>query len=76
VGPGCRRRALPPVHAPARLRALERFFRAGTVLQIRVTAGATIGKYTSFRIRAQHLPRRVDRCLMPGRWAPVRCPAP
>jgi hypothetical protein len=76
AGAGCRRRALSPAHAPARLRALERFFRAGTTLQIRVTAGATIGKYTSFRILANHAPRRVDRCLLPGRWAPVRCPAP
>jgi hypothetical protein len=45
------------------------------LLQIRVTAGAAIGKYTSFRILAHRAPRRVDRCLLPGRWAPVRCPA-
>jgi hypothetical protein len=76
TGAGCGRRELSPAHPPTRLRALERIFRAPTVLQIRVTAAATIGKYTSFRILAHRQPRRVDRCLMPGRWAPVRCPAP
>ena len=75
VGAGCPRPGPPIRHPPARLRALEGFLRAGTVLQIRVTAGAAIGKYTSFRILAHHPPRRVDRCLLPGRWAPVRCPA-
>jgi len=75
VGAGCPRRDPRPVSPPTRLRALERFYRAGTVLQIRVTAGPTIGKYTSFRIVAHRPPRRVDRCLLPGRWAPVRCPA-
>ncbi|HEY6760120.1 MAG TPA: hypothetical protein VI318_11535, partial [Baekduia sp.] len=74
-GSGCPRRDPSPVNPPARLRTLERFFRTGTVLQIRVTAGRTIGKYTSFRILANRPPRRVDRCLLPGRWAPVRCPA-
>jgi hypothetical protein len=77
VGAGCPRRKPSPVHPPARLRTLEHFYRAGTVLQIRVTAGGpTIGKYTSFRILAHHQPRRVDRCLMSSRSAPVRCPPP
>jgi hypothetical protein len=76
VGSGCPGRGAPPASPPARLRMLERFLPAGTVLQIRVTAGATVGKYTSFRILAHHPPRRTDRCLLPGRWAPVRCPAP
>ena len=75
VGPGCPRPGPPPRSPPARLRELEGFLRAGTLLQIRVTAGAAIGKYTSFRILAHHAPSRVDRCLLPGRWAPVRCPA-
>jgi hypothetical protein len=75
VGAGCPRRGQPPASPPARLRAFERFFPAGTVLQIRVTSGRTIGKYMSFRIRAhQHTPRRADRCLLPGRWLPVPCP--
>jgi hypothetical protein len=74
-GRGCPRAStLQPVAAPARLRRLERVLRTGTVLQIRVTAPGSIGKYTSFRIRANRAPRRVDRCLLPGRFAPAVCP--
>jgi hypothetical protein len=77
AGEGCpRRNALGPFALPARLRGFERVLRAGTVLKLRVSAGTAIGKYTSFRIRARGAPRRVDRCLLPGRWAPARCPAP
>jgi hypothetical protein len=75
-GRGCpRASSLRPVAAPVRLRRLERFLRTGAVIAIRVTAPGSIGKYTSFRVRAGAAPRRVDRCLLPGRWAPVRCPA-
>jgi hypothetical protein len=76
VGSGCPHGQVRPVNPPARLRALERFLPAGTLLQIRVTGGSAIGKYTSFRILARRPPRRVDRCLVPGRWVPVPCPAP
>jgi len=75
VGRGCHAIAPVILAPPVRVRAFERFFRAGTVLQIRVTQAATIGKYTSFRIRARHAPRRLDRCVVPWRWAPARCPA-
>jgi hypothetical protein len=75
VGAGCPRGDPPPASPPARLRAFERFLLAGTLLQIRVTDGPMIGKYTSFRILAGHAPQRTDRCLLPGRWWPVRCPA-
>ena len=74
VGRGCDKIAPAVLAPPVRVRAFERFFRAGTVLQIRVTQGATIGKYTSFRILARHAPRRLDRCLVPLRWAPAPCP--
>jgi hypothetical protein len=74
VGAGCPRGDPPPASPPARLRAFEHFLPAGTLLQVRVTAGPTIGKYTSFRILARHTPQRTDRCLLPGRWSPVRCP--
>jgi hypothetical protein len=75
VGRGCHDIAPVVLAPPGRLRAFERFLPAGTLLQIRVTAASTVGKYTSFRIRARHAPRRVDRCLVPGRWAPAHCPA-
>ena len=76
-GAGCPRGPGPaPVAPPARLRVLERFMPAGTVLLVRVTGASAIGKYTSFRIRTRGAPRRTDRCLVPGRWAPTPCPAP
>jgi hypothetical protein len=58
------------------VRVFERFLRAGTVLRVRVTGASAVGKYTSFRIRTRGAPRRRDRCLVPGRWAPTPCPAP
>jgi hypothetical protein len=77
AGGGCPRGPGPaPVAPPARLRHFERFLPAGTVLRVRVTAASAVGKYTSFRIGAHGAPRRTDRCLLPGRWAPARCPAP
>jgi hypothetical protein len=75
TGAGCPRRdEVGPLEVPTRLRAFERFLRTGAVLQLRVTAGGAIGKYTSFRMRKDAAPRRLDRCLLPGRWAPARCP--
>lgn len=80
-GRGCsRRRELRPV-APApgrpsaslRFGRFERRLRAGAVLEVRVTQRGAIGKHTSFRIRAGVPPRRTDRCLTPGRDAPVAC---
>jgi hypothetical protein len=74
IGRGCPVRALPSETGPVRLRAFERFLRAGTLLQIRVVARGKIGKYTSFLIRAHKAPLRTDRCLMPNRTRPVACP--
>jgi hypothetical protein len=74
VGHGCGAIAPVVLAPPVRVRAFERFFRAGTLLQIRVTEAASVGKYTSFRIRARHAPRRLDRCVLPWRWAPAPCP--
>jgi len=48
---------------------------SGTRLEVRVTMPGHIGKYTSFRLRGGTSPRRSDRCLVPGRWAPAPCPA-
>jgi surface-anchored protein len=57
-----------------RLRRFERRLRAGVRLAIFVRRGRTIGKYTRIRIRAGAPPRRLDRCLYPGRTRPARCP--
>jgi hypothetical protein len=74
VGGGCPVRSLSLASAPARLRPFERFLRAGTVLQVRVTRAGSIGKYASFVIRARSAPLRRDLCLMPGRAKPAACP--
>jgi hypothetical protein len=61
--------------ATVRLRRFERRLRAGTILEIRVTRGETVGKYTRLRVTTGRAPARIDRCLLPGRSAPVRCGA-
>jgi hypothetical protein len=75
IGRGCPTSALSLPSAPARLHAFERFLPAGTLIQVRVARRGKIGKYTSFLIRAHNRPLRTDRCLMPGRSRPIRCPA-
>jgi PKD repeat protein len=57
-----------------RLHRFERRLRAGVKLELFVRKTNRIGKYTRFLIRAGKAPARVDRCLMPGRARPVRCP--
>lgn len=76
VGRGCPVRKLSRATAPARLRPFERFLRAGTVLQVRVTSAGSIGKYVSFLIRTRSAPLRSDLCLRTERAKPTACPAP
>jgi hypothetical protein len=52
----------------------ERSLRAGIRLHLFVRQPGRIGKYTRFLIRAGAAPKRLDRCLFPGRRAPGRCP--
>jgi hypothetical protein len=57
-----------------RLRALEHRLVAGIRLEILVRQRGFVGKYTRFRIRDRiRPPVRDDRCLLPGRRAPVGC---
>jgi hypothetical protein len=58
---------------PLRFPAFEHRMRAGVVLEVRVTAPGTIGKYTRFRLRRAEPPNRVDLCLPPGQPAPAPC---
>jgi PKD repeat protein len=58
----------------ARLHRFERWLAAGTKLELFVRKPGRIGKYTSFVIRADAPPRRVDLCLFPSRRSPRRCP--
>jgi hypothetical protein len=74
-GRGCayRRRALAA--RVRRVSSLQRRYRPGAVLEIRVTQPERIGKYVRVRIRSGRAPRRIDRCLLPTKKRPVRCPA-
>ena len=57
-----------------KLRRLARNYRAGAVIEIRVTKPETIGKFTRLRIVAGRTPKRIDRCLNPGKPnKPFRC---
>jgi hypothetical protein len=73
-GRGCpyRRRAIAVklIH----VRALQRSYRPRATIEIRVTQPRKIGKYTRVRTRRGKAPLRIDRCLMPGKTRPVRCP--
>jgi hypothetical protein len=73
-GRGCpyRRRAIAV--KLVRVRALQRTYRAGATIEIRVTQPRRIGKYTRVRTRLGKAPLRIDRCLRPGSTRPVRCP--
>jgi hypothetical protein len=51
----------------------ERSFRAGTTLEVRVSAPGEIGKYTLFAIHRHSLPTRVDECLAALAPNPVAC---
>jgi hypothetical protein len=53
----------------------QRALGAGAVLQIRITKGGEIGKFTSFTIRRKKLPVRVDACLRPASTSPSTCPS-
>ena len=53
----------------------QRALRAGAVLQIRVSKAGQIGKFTSFTIRRNKPPMRVDACLQPASSNPSPCPS-
>jgi hypothetical protein len=57
-----------------RVRALERTWRAGPLLEVTVTKTGFIGKFSRFRFRAGNVPRRKDLCIAPGARRPTRCP--
>lgn len=58
-----------------RIRRAQRAFRAGQVLEVRVTATNRIGKYTRIAFRRRRTPRRRDLCLSPVMAKPSPCPA-
>ena len=56
------------------LRSLRRTYRPNATIEIRVTEAKKIGKYMRVRTRRGKAPVRSDRCLMPSKTKPVRCP--
>jgi large repetitive protein len=54
---------------------LQRALRAGVVLEVRVTRGGQIGKYTRLVVRRGRLPQRLDLCLDSTGAKPIACPA-
>jgi hypothetical protein len=52
----------------------ERALRAGLTLQVRVTIGGQIGKFTSFTVRRGKLPVRKDQCVLTFISKPFPCP--
>jgi hypothetical protein len=57
-----------------RVLALQRTYRPGATIEIRVTQPRKVGKYTRVTTRRGKAPVRIDRCLPPGSTRPVRCP--
>lgn len=57
----------------ARLPVLQRRFRTGTVIEIRVTRRGGIGKYTRVTVRRTGAPVRRDLCLPPSGGKPRSC---
>jgi PKD repeat protein len=61
---------------PLRVRSFERRpLRAGTIIEVFVTAPDQIGKYTRFTVRRGAAPARSDLCLRPRHTKPTACPA-
>jgi Bacterial Ig-like domain len=53
----------------------ERRLRAGVVLEIWVSKGGEIGKFTRFTIHRGKSPSRIDECVNPAGNTPIVCPS-
>ncbi|MDQ3645042.1 MAG: hypothetical protein M3356_06000 [Actinomycetota bacterium] len=83
LGRGCpirRAAATIPTSERVRVRKAQRVYRAGLVIEVRVTGEdpATgedrVGKYTMIRFRRGRTPARSDACLQPDSTEPSACP--
>jgi len=57
-----------------RVRKAERVYRAGLIVEVRVTDTDRVGKYTKIRFRRGRTPAFSNACLQPGSSKPSRCP--
>ena len=69
----CRLRRKLKTSKTVHLRPLERGYKSGTRIRLRLTAPGVIGKYVEIRTRRGQRPLRRDLCLRPGRIRPVSC---
>jgi len=56
------------------IRKAERVYRAGLVVEVRVTDTDRVGKYTKIRFRRGRTPTFSNACLQPGSTKPSACP--
>ena len=78
IAVSCRGRGCPDLRAlrstgVTRLRALQRSYRAGVRIDVRVTRPGRIGKHVRITIRKGKPPARRDACLWPGSRKPRAC---
>ena len=59
---------------PTRFPGAQRGLLAGNTVKVIVTKRDRIGKFTSFRLRANRAPKRLDRCARFGSSRGIRCP--
>lgn len=75
AGKGCPAKRWGRTASLTRVTRFQAALPAGTRLLISVTKPGRIGKHTLIVIRRGKAPKRLDRCLMPGKRRPVACPA-
>jgi hypothetical protein len=73
-GKGCPYRSRAVGARLVQVGSLQRTFRAGVVIDVRVTAAGVIGAYTRITVRDSRPPARLDQCLVPGNPRPQPCP--
>jgi hypothetical protein len=79
-GPGCekKKKRLKVRKKTRKLSVLRHLkgakLRKGSVVQLRVTRPATIGRVGTWKIRAPKVPKSTRTCLRPGAKKPSRCP--
>ena len=59
-----------------RFRRFQRRFRAGTVLELRISKPGAPGKYTRLEVLRGREPARDDGCMIPNTTAAAPCPSP
>ena len=64
------------VSGVTRFRRFQRRFRAGTVLELRISKPGAPGKYTRIEVLRGREPARADSCMAPDATSATPCPSP